>query len=469
MPGSATQTPPREAFDLRESISLSSLAEAAGSDSLFREDGTVPIHIIRPGIGKGKGNHLYEAQMLQENAHKFAGWKMYVDHESEQARKAAGGLPRKMRDLGGRIVESKWDPTVPADPARGFGQGAVVGYARPVKWIRELIEDDPELAEASISASATGVRPVVRDGQRVWLVEGIEDRGSVDWVTEAGAGGRVAALMEAAYADEGDEAPLLESMTDEDFLAVANRRGLRLSEADSTPMPKKCPNCGHKVKLGKHKDCPECGASMKKLAEADSTPEGDDMADITPKALEEALASDPALLVTALAKSAESQVFISSLVEAKMEEERESIKAEVKAEADRRVQLTEMAASAKEQISESKLPPSWQASLVEKFSLVEGAPTADLDITPDVDDSGEVTKTAEEKLREAVEAEIKRERERLAEASPTRVRGQGGKAADGELEEGADPEKKAGEPEDKPEWAQFLQEAGVDPDSAYAA
>jgi ribosomal protein S27AE len=329
MPEQTTSRPPAEAFDLRESISLTEAA--GGAASIFDEDGLVPIHIMRPCVGKGKGRHLYEADMLQENAHKFTGWKMYVDHESEQARKAAGGLPRKTRDLGGRIVESYWDPNVPADEARGFGQGAVIGKAKPVRYIRELIEDDPEILEASISAAATGVRPVVRGGQRAWLVEGIEDRGSVDWVTEAGAGGRVAALIEAAYAEEDHELPLLESMSDEDFIEYAQERGLDITEADSKAKPKKCPNCGHKVEFGRHKNCEKCGASMKKLAESIS--EGDDMP-ITPEDLQEALVENPQALVAALAQSSEAQVFISSLVEAKVEEEREAIKAEVKAESD---------------------------------------------------------------------------------------------------------------------------------------
>lgn len=465
MSGTATQTPPREALDLRESITLTE--SVAPGSTIFDEDGCVPIHIMRPCVGRGKGSHLYEADMLERNAGNFAGWKMYVDHESEQARKAAGGLPRKTRDLGGRIIESFWDGSVPADPARGFGQGAVIGRAKPVRYIRELIEDDPEILEASIAASATGVRPVVRNGQRVWLVEGIENKGSVDWVTEAGAGGRVAALIEAAVEDQHD-ALLLESMTDEDFLAIAEERGLRLAEADSKPSEKKCPNCGHKVESGTHKNCEKCGASMKKLAEAE-TDEGDDMP-ITPEDLQEALAENPEALVGALAKSAEAQLFISSLVEAAMEEERESIKAEVKADGDRRVQLTQFAAAAEKQISESKLPESWKADLVGKFRLEEsGSPTAALDVVDDVDDSGEVTKTAAEKLTEAVEAEIKRERDRLAEASATRVRGQGTSATT-EIKEGAETAPATpGSTEDKPEWARYLQEAGVDTDRAYAA
>jgi hypothetical protein len=138
--------------------------------------------------------------MLEEAAPTFAGWKMFLNHLSPEAKKAAAGLPRDIRDTGG-IVQEAGGTGRAAERRRRHGQGAVVGMVRPVKFIRELIDDDPALAEASISASATGVRQVTHEGQRCWLVEGINPRGSVDWVTEAGAGGRIVPMLEEAYAD----------------------------------------------------------------------------------------------------------------------------------------------------------------------------------------------------------------------------------------------------------------------------
>lgn len=432
----APEKPPADAFALRESVSL---AEAIGGGTIFDDEGNVPIHVIRPGIGKGVGNHLYEAEMLRQNAHKFSGWKMYVDHESPQARKAAGGLPRSTRDLGGRIVEAEWDPTVPPDPARGYGQGAVVAKAKPTPWIKELIENDPEILEASIAASATGVRPVVREGKKVWLVEGIDDRGSVDWVTEAGAGGRVAALLEAVANEEGaEDVALLESMSDDELSKYLRdeRPELKLAEAGESDN--------------------EGGA------EVADTP-------ITPEKLEEALSENPDLLVNALAQSAESQLFMSTLIEAKLEEERGVIRSEAKAESDRVFELHDLRDEASKLIRESRLPESWQADLEDRFAIKDRKPTPALDVVDDVDDEGAVTKTATEKLRESVQAEIARERERLAEVSPTRVRSQGPKAEGSkELKEGEkqpETEEKQGE---QPYYAQVLREAGVDPDKAYA-
>lgn len=488
-----TEAHPAEAVELRESISLT---ESVGDNALFADDGTIPVHIIRPGIGRGRGKHLYEAKMLEENAHKFSNWKMYVDHLSPEARKAAGGLPRSIRDLGGRIVEAWWDGTVPADPVRGYGQGAVVGRAKPTPFVRELIENDPEIVEASISATATGVRPVVRDGQKVWLVEGIEDRGSVDWVTEAGAGGRVAALLEAAMTDEAEmDTVLLDSMSDDDLLAYLRESRPNLAEGammDDKAAPAEADDAMMKrVKELVGKGMPEkmamaiakkemakaAGASDVKEAaveeesseeapeaEAEVAETDDEAAD---EQVEEAAEEQPEVeestdsLVEALRTSAEAQLFVTELVEAKLEAEREAIRAEVRAEADRDIQLRDLRDEAHSMIADSGMPESWQQSLKARFDIVEGAPTESLDVADVVDEEGTVVREAVEVLRDAVAEEIAIDRKRLAEASPTRVRNQGPSAPEGEDEKAAE--------SSKPQsyWREMLEEAGVDPDKAY--
>ena len=486
---------PLGAVELHESISLT---ESVGDAALF-DNGTIPIHIIRPGIGRGRGKHLYEAEMLRENAHKFAGWKMYVDHLSPEARKAAGGLPRSIRDLGGRIVEAWWDDNVPADPVRGYGQGAVVGRAKPTPFVRELIENDPEIVEASISATATAVRPVVRDGQKVWLVEGIEDRGSVDWVTEAGAGGRVAALLEAAILDNADaDTILLDSLSDEELATYLRESRPNLAEGAGKMMyddelDEKDPSAEDKgdmpaehgealakrVKELVAKGMPEKMASAiakkehaKKMAtmseavedeatedEAAEEVEGEAVEETVEQPIEQVEGIDPSALVEALRQSAEAQLFVTELVEAQLDAEREAIRSEVRAEANHHIELRDLRDEARKLIAESRMPDSWQEALMAKFDIVEGVPTEALDVVDVVDEEGTVVREAIEVLRESVAGEIASDRKRLAEASPTRVRNQGPSAP-----EGAD--KPA---EDKPQkyWQQVLQEAGVDPDKAY--
>lgn len=396
---------------------------------MFDAQGRVPIVVIRPGIGRGKGKHLYEAGMLRENAHKFTGWRQFVNHQSPEAKKAAAGLPRDVRDLGGRITESWWDPSFPADPAKGHDQGAVLGLSKPVPYIRELIESDPQILEASIAASATGVRPVTRDNQKVWLVEGIHDRGSVDWVTEAGAGGRVAPLLEAAYSSEDDmDTALLESLTDDEFVQHMRDHRPHLTLAEAAP--------------------PE------------PNNEGGAVPDITPEALQEALSKDPSLIVEALQRSSDAQDFLRGLMEATIEAEREVIRAETRAETQREIALRDMRDTAHSIIRESKLPASWQSDIARRYDLVEGLPTAGLDIADEVDDKGAVVKDAMTALRESVEADIAAEQAKFREASPTRVRQQGPSGPDGTAPKFD--AKKTG-------WGSFLQEnANVNPNDAYA-
>jgi hypothetical protein len=429
----------------------------------------LPLHILRPCIGRGRGRHIYEAKMLRENAHKFSGWRQYIDHLSPEARRAAKGLPRSIRDLGGRIVESYWDGDVPADPGKGFGQGAVIGWSLPTPFIRELAENDPELVEASISANATGVQPTTRDGQRAWLVEGIEDKGSVDWVTEAGAGGRVVQLMEAAYEEDG--MALLESMTDEDFIAYVEevRPHLLTEQGDGDAedqadqgadeleeMIQRMMKRNPKLTRAQAEAMAKKAVAMQET-EAPTTEETD-MGAITPEALQEALQDEG--FRTSLDGYIDERV--KTLVEAAVADERELIRAEARADADRQLELRDLRDAAHRQIQEAKLPEAFASRAKAQFDLGDEGPTKSLDVVDDVDDDGKVTKKAADKLQESVAAAIADQRELLAAANPTAVRGQGpGTPA------------KRGEGEDEPKkgegtlYGAVLQEAGVDPSTAW--
>jgi hypothetical protein len=442
---------PAEALELHEG--------ARSAPTPIDESGRVLVHIIRPCIGRGRGQHLYSPSMLQEAAPQFAGWPMFMDHLSPEARKAAGGLPRSTKDVGGIVEESWWDPNVPADAAKGFGQGAVVGYARPFGLAKDLIEHDPRLVEASISANATGVRPVrdlteasrligvrLQEGSRrgrIWDVAGIAEGGSVDWVTQAGAGGKVVALME-ARTDE-DEADLMEAIEGLDFTTYLDRERPGLAEA---------------------------------LRANDDPPKEGNMGDtITPDVLQEALQSEavqewlnPIIdqRATAIAE-AQVQEKLPTLVEEAVASERDLIRAEAEASANRRVDLRDMRDEAHKLIDEAKMPDSWKAALKGRFDLQEnGDPTADLDVVDAVDEeSGEVTKSARAVLRESVAEAVKEQTKLLQEARPTRVRGLGpakpveGGDSDGKLQEG---EKKY----EGTLVGSLLQEANIDPDTAWS-
>lgn len=416
---SAAVAPPKDALRLNEAI--------ASPVSPLGEDGTVVINVIRPTVGLGRGRHLYEGKMLQEYAHIFGeheengsrvpGWRMFADHEDPKAIRARGGLPRPIQHMGGRIEESWWNPDVPAEGR--FQQGAVQARVRPVGMVRALLEEDPQILEASINAEATGVRPGVDSGQQVWIVEGIQGGGSVDWVSEGGAGGKVVELMEALIEDyeESDE-PLavLEALTDDELrdYVTSKRTGL-----------------------------------LEGAGKANNAPEGGDKLD--PKELQEAL-RDPESGVKEI---------VDSIVETRLRESQDEVRAEAKAEADRQVQLRDMRDQAAGLIEATDLPDSWKNNLKAEYTLIEGKPTSGLDQHDEVDDEGEVTKSAADFLTESVDASIEKQKTLLAEAAPTRIEGQGSGEGDGEA---------ADAPTEPRFYAEFLQEAGIkDPDKAWDA
>lgn len=180
------------------------LLEAPGG-GVFNPDGTVTMVIIRPSNGRGMGQHIYTAEMLRENAQVFSGVPMFDNHESPQAARARGTIPRAPSELGGWVQEAWWDEnySTPTDAERGFDKGAVIGRCRLTDLMESLVRKIPQAIKTSINAKAAGVRRGERNGKPGWIVEGIRrtDGMSVDLVTIAGAGGEVASLIEAGMRD----------------------------------------------------------------------------------------------------------------------------------------------------------------------------------------------------------------------------------------------------------------------------
>lgn len=458
--------------DVQERMRRLMEADAGAADTLK------PLYVIRPGIGRGKGRHLYEADMLKRDAGVFKGWRMYVDHLSESARKALNGLPRSIRDLGGRLVESWWDPDVPEDSAKGFGKGAVVGISRPVPYVKELIEHDPDLIEASIAARATGVSPRRVGSEQVWVVEGFEPKGSVDWVTEGGAGGKVVSLIEALYEGDDRDAQLFDSMSDED---VAQYLRTSRPELAAELLEGNGNGDGSQDEVLEAKVTELMGkglsremamrAAKRSLGEAGKPNEGDDDVPVTIDDLREAFATDDGKalleeLVGPLVEERAGELLKERLPEAieeALDEERELLMLESRADVERANQLRDMRDEAHRMIAESRLPERFQQEAKEKFVLSEGVPTPALDILDELDDQGNVVKAAEELLAEAVTAEIERQRELLAAANPTRVRTPVARKKSGDGDD--DGEEKTPKSTGSAKTDALLEEAGIDRES----
>jgi hypothetical protein len=402
MNGKTAVKPPAVALDLTESV-------GATLSSPIREDGTVDIHIIRPGLGLGRGRHFYPAQMLQENAANFSNWRVYIDHLSPEAKKAQGGLPRSMHDLGGMIEESWWDGSVPGDGRHDAG--AVVGRLRPIGNLRAIIEELPQAVEFSIKAKATDVSQEIMEGAPAWVVEGIHaSPGSVDAVTEAGAGGKIADLVE--------------GLDPEACLQEAREAGLA---PDPAPEPEA-------TELSE--------TTGQTTGEAQSTDEGDAV-----KNLEEALQNPRSPLSRAVA--ARARLAAKELVEAQRAELVEEAKAEGRAEAEQEIVKRDLRDEAHRLIEEAKLPEAAAKKLRGQFDLDSDS----LDLT-DADD-----KPAMEQLREAVGTEIAEARELVGELNPTKVTGQGA----GQTDDGT-----AVAPSGQGSfWREHLEEAGISADNAY--
>lgn len=166
------------------------------------------VAVIRPCMSRGARIRgfapIYEASMLAENAAVFGGWPMFADHAlAEALAEKLQERGRSIRDLGGRLLKTWFDPELvfEDDDSFGYRKGGVVGDYVPQPFIREMLEADPGVIEASINAWPSRVRigsPSWDRSKRGAMVEGIakKPQGSVDWVPRGGAGGRPLNLSE---------------------------------------------------------------------------------------------------------------------------------------------------------------------------------------------------------------------------------------------------------------------------------
>lgn len=382
------------------------ICEAAALASPIQADGTVLMHVIRPGIGRGRGGHYYPPEMLRENAHVFVGARMFLDHETEKQRRERGHLPRPVEHLAGRILESWWDESVPADDR--FEQGAVTARVMPRRVVKEMIEDDPQLLEVSINALATGKHMGRHPtGRSVPIVEGIRAKPlTVDFISgEGGAGGRI--LLES---ESDDEEAVLESLTDDEFEEYLRENRPEFLSALRDPR-------GGNDDRRRENDVPET---------------------ITAEALTEALASDDgkAVLLPIIQeafstfeppKAEIDEDAIERIVEARMAERSDLLTIEARNAAHRRTEVGQMREKALALIEASKLHPKLKEKLVSEFSLLEsGEPSPALDVKPELDAEGNVVKTALALLEESVKHEIDDALELQGVlGTRTRVRGQG--------------------------------------------
>jgi hypothetical protein len=337
---------------------------------LFNDDGECKIAIIRPCVSRGKRLRglppIYEASMLARHAAVFGDWPMYMGHLSEALLEELREKERPLSDLGGRVVESWFEPdfTASYDDDFGYKPGATVGTARPQPAVRKMLEADPELLHVSINAWPTAAKPGNAYGVRGMIIEGIrrKPRGSVDWVYRGGAGGRPLAetdrLAVSILAEHYTSAP--DTAMDSLDLKTATAEQLREKLSEENP----------------------------DLLEALKAPG-------KPKVSEGSEDEKPLTAADLDAKLAERDEEIDDLVEERVQERLSE-----------RTTAEELETFAHKLIEGAGLPETWTADLKRRYCVLPSGPSEALKVQEGEDEEGKKTSRRDE-LKKLVEADLR--------------------------------------------------------------
>ena len=173
----------QEATDLIDKIKIENFQGnfTALKEAKFDDDGIIPIKIIEAGWGS---SGYYSKEVLEEGASIYTkGTLMFWDHPTltEDYERPE----RSLRDLTGTIIsEGKFDENGSEGPG-------VYAEAKVFKQFREVIKDmGNDIGISHVAAGKTSFGEA--EGKQGLIVESLEQAFSVDWVTMAGAGGKVA-------------------------------------------------------------------------------------------------------------------------------------------------------------------------------------------------------------------------------------------------------------------------------------
>jgi len=152
------------------------------TEATIGSKGNAQIVVIKPGLNTSKERY-YPAEILGRDFAVFEGVKMYADHPSEADEK--NRPERSVRD---------WVATL--KNVHVGKDGAVLGEAVVVEpWMQErlaTLRDKGMLADIGVSINAIGTASKgTIEGVKTNVIERIVRARSVDFVTEAGAGGGV--------------------------------------------------------------------------------------------------------------------------------------------------------------------------------------------------------------------------------------------------------------------------------------
>lgn len=395
---------------------------------LFAEDGTCKIAVIRPCVSRGRRLRglppIYTSQMLAENAGVFKGWLMYTDHLMESVVRALQERGRSIRELGGRVTESFFDPEFRQsdDDDYGYRPGAVVARALPQPLVRGMLEADPEILHVSINAYPKSVKP----GTAPWnpqlkgmLVEGIRGKppGSVDWVPRGGAGGKVLQETERAMLDAIDRT------------FAVSLSGSGYDPAHATPE-----DDVNWKDLTREQLAEKLRSENPDLAKALNLQEATPKPTLPDPTLQEGAPTGGVTMeqVQQMLQERDSQW------ETKLSEKDEELEERAQELLQEREEARGLARKAHALIKRSGLPSGYQADLLRRWDVLPSGPTPALASVEPVTEADGTQLSAEQVLTKLVERDLQHAQELIAEATGgrrPRVQGLGGGSANGDGQE----------------------------------
>jgi len=153
----------------------------------------VEVAVLEPGWGNKEDNNYYPREVLQRDANKIAGAKMYVtDHRQSE---------KNVRTEVSEVLECPVRFTETGAPV------ALVGiydedFARTVynRWKLGRLEN----LQCSILGTGIGQSGFKQDGRTGYKITELKEIKNVDWVTRAGAGGRALNIVENSNGGRND-------------------------------------------------------------------------------------------------------------------------------------------------------------------------------------------------------------------------------------------------------------------------
>lgn len=213
--------------DLSEALAGAALAETAElEEGSSTADGVMTMRIIAPGWGS---SGYYSTSTLKEAASKFAaGTHMYIDHPGR--RDAENRPERSVKDLAATLLEpGKWIEEGSAI-GKAFAGPGVYAKAKVKKHWKGFVKSCMPDIEVSMRGHGKAKIGSV-GGKKGKIIESITDVSSVDFVTRAGAGGKILELLESARAYEDNIEESKGDQMDQEVLTRLQEAETRLAAA----------------------------------------------------------------------------------------------------------------------------------------------------------------------------------------------------------------------------------------------